>query len=78
MPQLTIRLDDAMAEKARLVAQRRQITLDNLVQGCIERLDVEDEAVGQRACEALEESFRLVSAPLGGKPWNVRADLYDR
>ncbi|MDY0169534.1 MAG: hypothetical protein RBS80_23530 [Thermoguttaceae bacterium] len=78
MTQLTITLDDATAEKARLVAQRQQITLSTLVQGLIERLDVDDQAAGQRACDALDESYRLVSSPLGGKPWNVRDDLYDR
>ncbi len=78
MTQLTITVDDATAEKARLVAQRRHITLDSLVQDLIQRLDPDDQAIGQRACEALDESYRLVSAPLGGKPWNVRDDLYDR
>ena len=78
MTKLTLTIDDSAAEKARLVAQRRQISLDNLVQGLIERLDVEDQDAGRRACEALDESFRLVSTPLGGKPWKERDELYDR
>lgn len=78
MTQLTITLDDATAEKARLVAQCRHVTLDTLVQGLIEQLDLAAQSDGRRACEALDESYRLVSAPLGGKPWSVRDDLYDR
>jgi hypothetical protein len=78
MTRLILTIDDSAAEKARLVAQRRRITLDALVQGLIEGLDMEDQDAGRRACEALDESFRLVSAPLGGKPWKERDELYDR
>ena len=38
----------------------------------------EEQEAGRRACEALNESFRLASAPLGGKPWGDRDELYDR
>ncbi len=79
MTKLTLTIDGSAAEKARLVAQRRQTTVDCLVQSLIESLSADDDgAAGQRACEALDESFRLVSAPLGGKPWNDRDELYDR
>ena len=78
MTKLTLTIDDAAAEKARSVARRRQMTLDCLVQELIEGLDTEDQEAGRRACEALDESFRLVSAPLGGKPWTERDELYDR
>lgn len=78
MTKLTLTLDDSVAEKARLVAQRRRVTLDRLVQDLIEGLAAEDREAGRRACEALDESFRLVSAPLGGKPWRERDELYDR
>ena len=78
MTELTLTINDTAADKARLAAQRRRITLDALVQGLIERLDVEDQDAGIRACEALERSFEQVSAPFGGKPWNDREELYDR
>lgn len=79
MTKLTLTIDDSAVEKARLVAQRRRMTLDCLVQGLIEGLAADDEPDdGRRACEALDESFRLVSAPLGGKPWENRDELYDR
>ena len=78
MPTVTLTIDDSAIEKARLFANRRQITLDSLVQVLIERLSVEELESGRLACEALDESFRLVSSPLGGKPWNSRDELYDR
>ncbi len=78
MTQLTITIDDSAAEKARHVAQQRRVTVDCLVQGLIENLGIQDQGAGQRACEALDESFRLVSTPMGGKPWKNRDELYDR
>lgn len=78
MTKLTLTIDDEAAEKARVVAQRKQVTVDRLVQGLIEGLEVGDQDTSNRACAALDESFRIVSAPLGGKPWKVRDDLYDR
>jgi len=78
MTKLALTIDDSAAEKARLVAARRKITVDCLVQSLIEGLSVEDEEDSRRACEALENSFRLVSKPLGGKPWKDRDELYDR
>ena len=78
MTTLTLTIEDSVAEKARLVARRRRITLDCLVQRLIEGLAVDDQKAGRDAYEASDESFRLVSAPLGGKPWNDRGELYDR
>ena len=78
MIKLTITLDESTAEKARLAAQRRRMSLDALIKSLIERLDVEEQDAAQRACEALDESFRLASAPFGGKPWEQRDELYDR
>ncbi len=78
MTRLVLTIDDAVAEKARRVAQQRRMTLDALVQGLIDNLDVEDQEAGRRASDALDESFRLASAPFGGKPWNERDELYDR
>lgn len=78
MTQLTLSIDESAAQKARLAAQQRRISVDILVQGLIEQLDVEEQDAGRRACDALERSFQQVSAPLGGKPWNDREELYDR
>ena len=78
MTELTLTIDESTARKARLAAERRRITVDVLVQGLIERLDVEEQDAGRRACDALERSFQQVSAPFGGKPWNDRDELYDR
>ena len=78
MTKLTLMIDESTAHKARLAAQRRRITVDVLVQGLIERLDVEEQDAGSRACDVLDRSFQQVSAPFGGKPWNERDELYDR
>ena len=78
MTNLTLTINDSAAHKAQLAAQRRRTTVDALVQGLIERLDIEDTDAGNRACEALERSFQDVSTPFGGKPWKDRDELYDR
>jgi len=78
MTNLTLTINDSAAHKARLAAQRRRVTIDALVQGLIEELDLEDQDLGRRACEALERSFQEVSAPFGEKPWRERDELYDR
>ena len=78
MAELTLTINDSAADKARRAAQRRCITVDVLVQGLIEQLEVEEQDAGRRACEALERSFQHVSAPFGGKPWHERDELYDR
>jgi hypothetical protein len=78
MTKLTLTIDDEAAEKARVIAQWKQVSVDRLVQGLIESLEMGNQDAGSRASDALDESFRIVSAPLGGKPWKVRDDLYDR
>lgn len=78
MTQLTLTIDDAAADKARLLARQRQVTLERLVQELIENLDLKTPSVTQQAMDALSDSFRRVSTPLGGKPWMVRDELYDR
>jgi hypothetical protein len=78
MTELTVTIDSSAAEKARRIAQQRQVTVDCLVQELIEGLDLGDQEAGRKACEALDESFRLVSVPMGGKPWKDRDELYDR
>ena len=78
MTNLTVTINDSAAHKVCLAAQQRRVTVDALVQGLIEQLDLEDQAAGNRACEALERSFQEVSAPFGGKPWTERDELYDR
>ena len=79
MTTLTLPIDESTAHKARLAAQRRRITVDVLVQELIERLIVEEQDAGSRACDVLDRSFQQeVSAPFGGKPWNDRDELSDR
>ncbi len=78
MTKLTLTIDESTAKKARLAAQRQRVTIDVLVQGLIERLDVEEQDAGRQACDTLERSFQQVSTPFGGKPCNDRDELYDR
>jgi hypothetical protein len=78
MTRLVLTIDDSAVEKARRIAQQRRMTLDSLVQELIDGLDWKDQKTGWQACDALDESFRLASAPLGGKPWKHRDELYDR
>jgi hypothetical protein len=78
MTNLTLTINDSAARRTQVTAQRRRTTVDALVQGRIEQLDIENTDAGNRACEALERSFQDVSTPCGGKPWKDRDELYDR
>ncbi len=78
MTQLTLTLDESSVEIAQRVAAERNTTLDHLVGEYIEQLATEQSQRGRAAVELLEESFRVVSRPLGGKPWGSRDELYDR
>ena len=73
MTRLVLTIDAAAADKARRIAQQRKVTLDSLIQELIDGLDVSDQATGLQACNVLDESFRLVSAPFGGKSWTNAA-----
>ena len=78
MTSLTLTINDSAAHKAQLAAQRRRTTVDALVEGLIERLEIEDLDAGNRACEVPERSFQEVSTPFGGKLWKNREELFDR
>lgn len=78
MTQLTLTLDESSIETAQRVAAERHTTVDHLVGEYFEQLGLEQNNRGQQAVELLEESFRIVSRPLGGKPWANRDELYDR
>ncbi len=78
MTNLTLTINDSAADKVCLAAQQRRVTVDALIQGLIEQLELEDREAGNLACDALERSFQEVSAPFGGKPWTDRDELYDR
>lgn len=78
MTTLTVSIDDAAAEKVRRAASERRVTVDSVVQDLIETLEVQGQEAGQHARQALKDSFRLVSTPMGGKPRQDRDELYDR
>ena len=78
MTTLTLHLDSDLAERARLVAEQRQTTLDELVQAFLERLALEGETPRRQAAERLVKTLHALSRPLGGKPWRNRDELYER
>jgi uncharacterized protein DUF6364 len=77
MTQLTLTLDESSVESAQRVAAERHTTLDHLVGEYFEHLASERSQRGRAVVELLEESFRVVSRPLGGKLWTNRDELYD-
>ena len=78
MTTLTIQISDRTAQTARQVALQQQTTVDAIVQQLLDRLTSDEFANRQNAVENLEQSFRQVSRPLGGKQWNQRDELYER
>ncbi len=78
MTTLTLSIDEQSARTAQRIAQQRQTTVDAIVQELLDQLGREDFDVRHRSVEELEQSFREVSRPLGGKLWKQRDELYDR
>jgi hypothetical protein len=83
MTTLVLTLDDAAAAKARLAAQRRQSSLEDLVQRFVVNLGQEENGDGaaelrESAAQKLIVSFQQLSRPLGGKGYHSRDELYER
>ncbi len=78
MTTITITINDSAAETVRQVARQRSVSVDDLFEQLIAELDKDREDAGRRACQALDDSFRAVSKPWGGKLWKTRDELYDR
>lgn len=78
MTTLTVQVDSNVAEKALLVAERRQTTLDALVQSFLQELANEDPSPRRQATEYLLNTIEELSRPMGGKPWRERDELYER
>ena len=78
MTTITVTINDSAAETIRQIARQRSVSVDDLFEQLITELDKDRQDAGRRACQALDDSFRAVSKPLGGKPWTTRDELYDR
>ena len=77
MTTINIRVDDQLAEQAQRIAADRKTTLDDLVGQYLKQLTAKTSA-NDAAADRLLQTFRDLSRPLGGKPYQQRDDLYDR
>lgn len=77
MTTISVRIDDHLAEQARQIAADRNTTLDELVQKYLKQLTSAAPASSTSA-DRLLQTFRDLSRPLGGKPYQQRDELYDR
>lgn len=72
---LTVQLDEAVIDKARVVAAKRGTSVSGLVRQQIEELVLEDDRYGlakRRALEYLRRGFKLKYQPVN------REELHDR
>ena len=77
MVEVTLQLDEGLAERAKRIAARRHTTVDAIVTQCLAQLP--DDGVGRgTATDQLMEILRQLSRPMGGKPWKGRDELYER
>ena len=77
MVEMTLQLDEELAERAKRIAARRHTTVDAIVGQCLAQLP--DVGVGRAAAtDQLIETLRQLSRPMGGKPWQSRDELYER
>jgi len=78
MTTISVTVDDQLAEQAQQVAADRNTTLDDLVQQYLKQLTSATQAASDAAADRLLQTFRDLSRPLGGKPYQQRDELYDR
>ena len=85
MTSLTIELqDDSLLEKAARVARAQKTSVDAMIGGFLASLtdtstsEESEVARRRRLVEELEESFRTLSRPMGGKGYVNRDELYER
>jgi len=76
MTEITIALDDRIAEKAKRVASQRGISVADLIRELLEGLEVERR--NSPAAADLERSFAELSRPMGGIDWKCRDELHER
>ena len=77
MVEVTLQLDEELAERAKRIAARRHTTVDAIVGQCLAQLP--DDGVRRAAAtNQLIETLRQLSRPMGGKPWKSRDELYER
>lgn len=77
MTTISVSVDDQLAEQAQQIAADRNTTLDDLVQQYLKQLTTAAQA-SDTAADRLLQTFRDLSRPLGGKPYQQRDELYDR
>jgi hypothetical protein len=78
MTTLNLTVDDQVASRAEQVARERNTTLNQLVSEFLEHLTPAEQAKRTSSADRLAKTFRDLSRPIGGKPYQNRDELYDR
>ncbi|MBW1784281.1 MAG: hypothetical protein JRL30_26515 [Deltaproteobacteria bacterium] len=76
MANLTLKIDDTLLEKARLLASRRKTSINAVVRQRLEEF-VTGDLSRQAAIKGLESFYTRCGARLGRKTWN-RDELHER
>lgn len=77
MRNITLRVEDDVIKKVRKLAIEKNTTLASLVRGYLQSLAKKEMSAGELIKDDLEETFDLLSGPLGPRDWK-REDLYKR
>ncbi len=78
MVPLTLQVEEKLAERAKRVAERQNITVDTMVGQYFAQLPDDSLEGTTFATEQLIATLRQLSRPMGGKPWKNRDELYER
>jgi len=76
MANLTLKIDDSLLEKARLLASRRKTSLNAIVRQRLEEF-VSSDLSRQAAIEGLESFYSRCEAKVGSKTW-TRDQIHER
>lgn len=75
---LVLQVDEKLAERAKRVAERQNITVDYMVEQYFAQLPDDGSEESKLGTEQLLETLGKLSRPMGGKPWKDRDELYER
>jgi predicted DNA-binding protein len=75
--EITLRLDDELAQQLAKIADERGVTIEEFVRACLEGIVEDNARLRREQLERLKQSFEELQFRIGEKTW-TRADLHDR
>lgn len=76
MANLTLKIDDSLLEKARILAARKKTSVNSIVRQQLEAF-VSGDLMRQAALEGLDAFYSRCRAKIGGKGW-TRDEIHER